>query len=75
MKCIECNQRCNPILNTSVSKILLEITKLPLELCEKVEFYYNYSISCSICCNILCYKHYNGYCETLCNDCLYNEFM
>ena len=82
MKCIECNEICNPILNTQVSKILLEITNLPLEICEMIESYYNYSIRCSVCCNILCYKHlgnikyYSKRCnEVICDDCLYNEFI
>lgn len=85
MQCIECNEICNPILTTRVPTILLEITNLPLELCEKIESYYNYSIRCSICCNILCYKHlgtlkyhskrYIGCNGAMCDDCCWNEYI
>jgi len=47
MKCIECDRMgypisCNPPIENLLD-ILLDVTKLPLELCIKIDLYYEHS--------------------------------
>lgn len=47
---------CNALIENLLD-ILLDVTKLPLELCIKIDSYYEHSKKCDVCDGLLCYTH------------------